>query len=490
MKRVHLPEAAAREVLLVRAIESEDGEGAVLTREDRQYASSAALRDAPLGEQPSPADLGAFLHRRSDLALTRLMARFPALKRVCGLSRWPHWLSWAVPLAALAAGLATNVLDGPRLNILAFPLLGVLAWNLFVYLWLVVTALTPRKEGRPVLGLAERLVQPATARLAAQPTLERGWTRFATDWMKVAGPLTRWRASRTLHLGAALFAIGVLAGMLARARYTADYSAGWAGTWAGAEAEIAWLLGVILGPASWLTGIDLPTAERLRELRGGAENAGNWLILWATTTAMVVIVPRLLLALWCGARAAVLKRRLPVPGPEDFYVRTLVRDALGRPGTARVVPYGVQLGGRARERLERLLRHALGDKTRVQVDEPVSYGTEDDWLARESDHLGDADQLLLLFNLGSTPEAENHGAFALGVRQRLAAGGAGLTLLLDDSAFRGRFGERRAEERLRAWADVLAPTGLVPVSISLELGEEEVGARTLERALQRTPVPA
>jgi len=298
------------------------------------------------------------------------------------------------------------------------------------------------------------------------------------------------RISRTLHLAAALFAVGVLSGMLARARYTASYSAGWAGTWAGAEREIAWLLGVILGPASWLTGIALPTAERLGELRESPENAGNWLILWTVTAVLVVIVPRLLLATWCSVRAALLARRLKVPGLEDFYVRRILRDALGRPGTARVIPYGMQIDDRSRDRLERLLRQAAGEKTRVLVDPAVAYGAEDQWLAKEGSTLGDADQLILLFGLGSTPELENHGAFARGVRDRLAGGGAGLTLLLDDSGFRGRFGDRRSEERVKAWQQVLAPTGLEPVLVGLTTGEEEVGVRTLERALHRTPSPA
>ena len=155
-----------------------------------------------------------------------------------------------------------------------------------------------------------------------------------------------------------------------------------------------------------------------------------------------------------------------------------------------MVPYGVQLSERAHDRLERLLRHALGDSTRVIVDPAVPYGEEDRWLKDEGERLDDADQLLLLFALGSTPEAENHGAFAAGARSRLAGRGTGLTLVLDDSGFRSRFGERRGDERLRAWTQVLAPTGLTPVSVSLEMGEEEVGARALERALQRSPVPA
>ena len=479
-------------MLLVRAIESEDNEGAILTREDRQFVTAAALRDSPPGEDSASA--GRFLHRRAYLALERLTARFPALRRACGLSRWPSWANWAVPLAALVLGFLSHRLDGARLNILAFPLLGMLAWNLLVYLWLLVSAVRPGREGHFLLGLLERAARPVATRLAAQPTLERGVTRFARDWAKVAGPLTRHRASRTLHLGAALFAVGIVAGLLIRARYTAEYQAGWSGTWAGAEHEIAALLSVIFAPASWLTGIALPGPERLRELRGGAETAGDWLILWAVTAALFVILPRLVLAAWSAARAALLARRLPVPGTEDFYVRSLLRNALGRPGEARAVPYGFTPTAVARERLERLLGAALGERVRVQVDDPVPYGAEDRWVAAHGARLGEVDQLVLLFSLASTPEAENHGAFALAIRERLG-GGTSLTLLLDDSAFRERLrgqasAQRRVDERLAAWRQVLLPTGVEPVVVGLELGEEEVSARTLERALLRSPVPA
>ena len=493
MKPLRLSEPAAREVLLVRAIESEDAEGAILTREDRQFVTAAALRETAPGEDA--ASTGRFLQHRAKLALERLTARFPALRRACGLSRWPAWANWAVPLAALVLGFVSHRLDGARLNILAFPLLGMVAWNLLVYLWLAIGAIRPGREGHPVLNLLERAARPVATRLAAQPTLERGVTRFARDWARVAGPLTQHRASRTLHVAAALFAVGIVAGLLIRARYTAEYQAGWSGTWSGAEHEIATLLSVIFAPASWLTGIALPGPERLRELRGEAENAGDWLILWAVTAALFVIIPRLLLAAWSAGRAALLARRLPVPGAEDFYVRSLLRNALGRPGQARAVPYGFTPTSAARERLERLLGAALGERMRVRVDDPVPYGAEDRWMAAESAGIGDADQLVVLFSLASTPEAENHGAFALAVRDRLRGGGTGLTLLLDDSAFRERLrgqpsAQRRLEERVAAWRQVLLPTGIDPVVVGLEFGEDEVSARTLEKALLRSPVPA
>jgi len=490
---LRLPESAARELLLVRAIESEDREGAVLTREDRQYATAAALGEAPPEE--GGRGVARFLHRRSALALDRLMPRFPVLRRACGLSRWPDWVNWAVPLAALVLGFISHRLDGERLNILAFPLLGMLLWNAAVYLWTLVSWLKPGREGHPLLAALQKLGRPFAARLSSQPTLERGVARFARDWNVAAGPLTAARARRTLHLGAALFALGIIAGMLIRARYTAEYKAGWAGTWSGAETEIGTFLSVLFAPAAALTGIPLPTPDRLRQLRGGSENAGDWLLLWATTAALFVIIPRLALAAWSAVRAAVLARSLKLPGEEDFYVRTLLRNALGRPGIARVVPYAATPSVPGRERLERLLGQALGDKVRVEFDPPVPYGEEERWVATESERLSRADQLVLLFSLGSTPEAENHGAFARAVASALSGRGTGLTLLIDDSGFRERgrgqpSAQRRLDERIAAWRQVLLPTGHDPVILSLELGEEEVGARILEKALQRAPVPA
>jgi hypothetical protein len=185
-----------------------------------------------------------------------------------------------------------------------------------------------------------------------------------------------------------------------------------------------------------------------------------------------------------------------VPGEDDFYVRTLLRSALGRPGEALVAPYATTPSLAARERLGRLLGQALGEKMRVSIDPPVPYGQEEQWLTGNRQRIAAVDQLVLLFSLSTTPEAENHGAFAREAAAALSSSGAGLTLLVDDSALRERLrgqpsAQRRLDERAAAWRDVLTgATGLAPVILSLELGEEEVGARLLERALLRTPVPA
>lgn len=490
MSRLRLSEEAARDVLLVRAIETEDSAAVIFTREDRHYATSAARSAVALSANNDSRGAALFLRHRARLALDRLVGRYPKLQRARILARWPAWLNWALPLAALAIGLAANAIEGNRLNILAFPLLGMLAWNLAVYAWLLL-GWVRRAAGscrpRPRRSL-DWMLSPAAHHLAGHPTLERAVGRFGSEWVAAAAPLTRSRAARTFHLGAAAFAAGIIAGMLARARYTAEYSAGWAGTWAGAEAEIAALLKVVLGPASVLTGIALPGVERLRELRGAGENAGDWLILWTVTAALVVIVPRLLLALGSLSRTMRVRRRVEVP--HDFYVRRVLRDALGQARSVRVIPYSFDLSREVEETLRQLLVEALGEKTRVEVDSGVPYGAEDEWLERQGHGLSGADQLILLFNLASTPEAENHGAIVSAVRQRVGHA-VELMVLLDDSGFlrklRGQASaERRLKERLQAWKAVLAPSQIDPVSVRLDEGSRANAARDLEQALLRT----
>jgi hypothetical protein len=198
----------------------------------------------------------------------------------------------------------------------------------------------------------------------------------------------------------------------------------------------------------------------------------------------------MLLALLSGLKAEVLRRRLSVR--QDFYFRSLLRDALGEPGKARIVAYGIDLVGARRQRLDRMLKAALGERVSLSFDPPVAYGAEDDWLLANT-NLSGSDFLILLFSLSSTPEAENHGAFAGAVRRQLARGPTSLIVLLEEGALRDRHqgsasSERRIKERVQAWRAVLAGASVEPTLVSLEASAEDEAARALERSLIRTPV--
>ena len=65
MAGIRLGEYAARDVLLVRAIESEDTAATVLTPDDRRYATSVALSSTRLGEMADGRNTANFLAQRA-----------------------------------------------------------------------------------------------------------------------------------------------------------------------------------------------------------------------------------------------------------------------------------------------------------------------------------------------------------------------------------------------------------------------------------------
>lgn len=492
----------ARRLLMVRAVESEDQAGALLTREDRQQADDAGLAGRRAASATGDRADALFLARRAAFAFGRLATRFPAIDRAYRATRWPAWLNWVLPLGALATGMFANEIDsGQRLNIIAFPLLGMLLWNFAVYGLLAAGAIGRLMPGRAdgerpglVARMVARLAGIARGPVDGQQPIGRALARFALDWSRHARALTWHRASRTLHLSAAALAAGVLLGMYLRA-LGIEYRAGWESTFIG-TGTLHWLLGLVLGPASALTGIPLPAPEHLAALRwsarGGGENAGPWIHLYAATALLFIVAPRLLLAGWSAVAALTISRRFPVPGREDFYVRRLLRSAQGSGAEVRIIPYSFHPPEPVRAALQRLLTAVLGDATRTTIATPIDYGAEDAWLAG-ADHGADVDHIVLLFNLAATPEAETHGAMVAGLERLIAerSSGATMTVVLDESAYARRLGgqagaDARIESRRLAWQRVLAQHGVKPLAIDLESDVDAALVRRFEGGLLRS----
>jgi hypothetical protein len=494
-------EEQVRRLLLVRALESEDAAEALLTREDRQQANQAAYAERPAGGGAGgrggldEAD-EAFLVRRAQFAFARLETRFPQIRGADRAAQWPRWIDWLLPAAALALGVVTNEIgSGNHLNIIAFPLAGMIVWNLLVYAMLAagaVRAALQRRGGVPAPGALVRLVQRIGGPGGGDKgnSIERALRRFSGDWVQFAGRLQHARARRVLHLAAAALVAGVLIGMYGRA-LSIEYRAGWESTFIEAETLRAWL-GLLLAPATWLTGIPLPDAAGLEGLRwsaGPGEIAGPWIHLYASTAFLLIIGPRLVLAAVAAARVAHMRRRMPAPGAEDFYIRRLVRSARGSGATIRIVPYSYRADADAQRRLQACLLRALGEGTQTSFDPPIPYGGEDEWLsaARFDPEL---DYLILLFNLSATPEAENHGVLAAGIQRRLTQerSGGRLAALLDETPYRQRLGSPvDSAERLRTrraeWERVLSAQHLQPLAVDLDDPDEAALARRLESLL-------
>jgi hypothetical protein len=496
-----MKEDGARRLALVRAIESADPAEALLTRDDRLYATGAALAEINGdidGRRDKRRD-DQLLERRSALAYDRLAARYPAVLEADRRVRWPSWLNWALPIAALGLGIASNAVDGRRLSIIAFPMLGMVLWNLVIYVLLILKSLRrlgpaqDHAQPHPLTAIFERVAGAERAAASNHQPLGGALIHFVRDWMAWSVPLTNGRAARVLNLSAAAVAVGLLIGMYLRALGT-EYRAGWESTLLGPEAVHA-LIHFMLWPASLVTGVQLPDVSQVQALRWApsqnGENAGPWLHLYAASAVLVVILPRLVMASWNALRVARLQSHFPIPGQEDFYVRRLIRSVHGGASVIRIVPYSFHPPERARRQLERVVADVLGERTRVALEPPIPYGGEDEWLEGLDLVTPDADHLIVLFSLSATPEAENHGALVTGIRRRIAEAksGADLAVLLDESGMRQRLGEgadERIQSRQASWETMLRQYNCAPLSLNLNADAASL-ARPVETALLHAP---
>ena len=166
-----------------------------------------------------------------------------------------------MPVAALLLGaLIEQVADRQHVNVLAFPLLGIIAWNLVVYVLLMLRALGGRAPRRLRHWLAElpRTVRPESAAAAAIAAA------LPATGGRAAGLLDA-RAGRVLHFSAALFAIGALLGLYVRA-LAFEYRIGWESTFLQAPAVHAFLA-TLLGPAAKLLGMPFPSVDAIEAMR-------------------------------------------------------------------------------------------------------------------------------------------------------------------------------------------------------------------------------
>lgn len=460
-------EAAARNVVLVRAFETAGASRSGWTDTDALWASRAAA-------EVVGADAGAdrFIARRGQLAAERLRERDRSVTRVLRAVTWRPWIGWVFVLIAFALGFATDYI-GPaqRVSVLAFPLLGLIAWNVVAYVIVAVRTVARLASARtrplgPFSGLVARLargINEAAAALAPDTPL----APFVHDWAQVSAPLTAARAARILHLSAFAFALGAIVSLYLRG-LVLEYRAGWESTFLG-PAEVHSLLSLVLGPASRLTGIPIADPQHLEALQfaaGPGENAAPWLNLYATTIALFVLVPRALLALGAWFAQRRLSARLPLP-LDDAYFQRLLRNFKGERAAVRVLPYSYQLSPQSALVLKEIVTRVFGPKSEVSIAPAVAFGEED---ALPADLLpaGDFALAAALFNLTATPEAENHGAFLAALTNKIAPATL-LLALIDESGFRQRFAGQadRLEERRSAWRQMLATYRAAAVFVDL-----------------------
>lgn len=461
-------EQVARDVVLVRAIEATDRKKEVLSEDDRQYASRSAreLAQWQAADSKSPVTPDHFLQQRADLLLKRLAERSAPFKIF--MKRGSPWraISIGMPLIALLVGAGVDRIGDPhRVDLLSAPLLGIIGWNLLVYLFMLAWLLTPRPVNPAPSKWLQRLSvgKPALPRKLG-PVLSAALIDFMAEWSRISGKLTRARLTRSLHLAAAMFALGAVLSLLARGLLT-QYVAGWESTFLGAT-EVHAALSVLFAPAQWLLGLQgfsVADIDALRFANPPAPEGGRrWVLLYAATLALLVIVPRLLLAGIAHVQAHRRAVRVAIDLEQPYY-RQLTSKMGGPAGLLRVLPYSFTVD-EARDRgLAVVAAALLGENATVMLRPSSVYGDE----PALADGASGVTMTAALFNLAATPENENHGAFIA----QLAATTPRMTVLIDESALAERFGteagKARIAERVALWQQFCAHYRVTPVLVNL-----------------------
>jgi hypothetical protein len=365
---------ALQAVLLVHAIEQTDLAGDALALDDRILASREAADGRPLPAAiDAPAQIDGdserFLVRRADALLARLRVRSPGVDRVLVAAAAATGLDRTILLLGFVLGVVLAFVDGGRIDIIAYPLLGLVLWNLIVYLILIVRTFRPaakpdqaadsaaaraamamQRDGFFRRWLARVYANRVHARIDAFIThsigfnapLAPGLRRFAADWCDVGRPLFRERARRLLHLAAILAAAGLMAGYDLRG-WLLRQAAGWSNSVLGPASAHAVLV-TLYGAASRVSGVRIPSAHDLLALAwtgsgtdGGS--AGQWLYLIDCTAILYIVVPRLIAVIF--TTLSIWRRAITLRTPPSFagYLAGVLR-SLSAPETPPAQPSG------------------------------------------------------------------------------------------------------------------------------------------------------
>ncbi|MEO7855107.1 MAG: DUF2868 domain-containing protein [Rubrivivax sp.] len=481
------PHVAAR-VLWVRAVESTAQPS--WSDADAAWATRTALRTVG-----SDAPDESFVVQRADAVLQRLVPRTPALAPPidppgAGRRGMAMWLAVAVGL--LAGVLADRIGAGQRINLLAPPVWVVIVWNLLVYAGVLWHSLARKRSG--LAGAVADALLRRWQRRTVKSVDDRGgdtvtatavWAAFVPPWSRLASPLWAARMSLCLHLAAGALGVGLLGGMYLRG-LVLDYRVGWQSTFLDAQ-TVQPLLSTLLAPATLLTAIAVPDVAGIQALQvppgasasvaGANDSAAPWIHLYAAQLMLLVVLPRLALALAAALRSRRLANSIVLPLTEPYFRNLLVQQKGGN-RRLRVWPYALPSDAARMLQLRALIERAFGTQAQLQVADAVAFGDEDDW----HEEIADGEQALVLFDLSATPEAENHGRFVQQLAAASAGTGAPVTMLIDEAGFKRRFAADRLQQRRQAWQTLADNVGGRAVFVDLQSDDHAQAVTQLQGA--------
>jgi hypothetical protein len=456
-----MKERLARDVMLMSAIEQTDQERRVLSDEDRMYASRSAheLARWEVSDKRSTMSSELFLAKRAEQVLKKIAERHPGFSRFIVATNLWRVIGVALPIVAFLSGfLVDRIADPHRVDLLSAPLLLIIVWNLAVYVWLLIKAFLPAFKKHPSAPL--RLMRITTGRIPARRKLPQPLAaalgKFGEEWTRTSMPLTIARLNRIVHVSALCFALGAILSLYGRGVFT-EYRVGWESTFLNAE-QVHAMLTFLFTPVMsllQLQGFSIADvrASQFTQTVSGAEGA-RWVHLYAGTLLLVVVLPRLAIALFAGWKESRLSNHFPIDLAQPYFRKLTSIVESSSPVVLRVFPYSFTVDELRDKNLSLVAQMLIGEQARVMLRPSTGYGdAPDDSRGHASSAKSDIALTAALFNLSATPEKENHGDF-LDHLVRVAPGS--LLALVDESAYLERVGDNpgsasRIQERIALW---------------------------------------
>lgn len=484
---------ALRDIVFAHAIETTAASEALPSPQKRDAITQETLHALGSGSdgQQDRASFEAFLHARAQ----RVIAATPLPAEVRQV--WLHttgmvrWLVIAVLLGALIFGFVSHsVLNPHRVDLLSPALIGVVLWNLLIYLLLCANwlrgGLKRKTECVLMLQPTDSTTEVDAARLATQSVARQSWWQKwrapkkwqlarGNSWRKMALNFERnwWLISQrmrsaqwlmVLHWSAALFALGALTSLWMTG-LTREYQVGWESTFLSAE-DVLRLLNTLFLPVQQVFGQAAWSLGEIQALQGwrmaDASTGSRWVLAYSQLLALLVIAPRVLLALWQGLRAAWLQRHMSL-SLQPAYFQKLQRDWAGRAMALQVLPYSLEITPERLALLQQHVRDLYGAGAQLRLLPTLPYGA-DLSSRRGSKSTNDSDfsaslQNVLLLNMAATPEAEIHGEL---LKQLHSSWGAQAEVWLWAFDFQARNSAApgRVKERQHLWQEFVRSAGL------------------------------
>jgi len=321
-----MDEPTARRVLLVQAMETADTQGGLLSEVERDQIDQQARHDAGIaGEERQTVAPEHFIDVRAQRVLATVQRRNPALAAMQEPGSLPGWLELGTPMAALVMGVLTDVIANPhRVDLVSLPLLGIVAWNLAMYLVLIGGWVLARRGGyRPLLAGLGRWTDGPRALKRRPGSLQSQVTAlFHLRWYQATQALHIQRCKRVLHLAAAAWAVGVALSLLTRG-LVVEYRVGWESTFLDAG-QVHAILSFLRLPALLVFPFQPFTVQEVAGLQftqGGGVAGVRWVYMYVALLLVLVVAPRMLLAAVAYTRERMLARKVAVNLGDPYFQR-------------------------------------------------------------------------------------------------------------------------------------------------------------------------